>query len=264
MPGETYKQLYIRSHGELGYAQKLERNAAWRKEHPDVMEAYAEKRSRTSNDSANTLLLISDVHIGASSVDVDEIKALAKRYWSNNPVALLGDLCDLGLDRGMEFDQKYGPQEQLDIVEEIFPPLDVRGYCSANHENRIYQKVGLTPYIKMFGMKPTNTISINNREVFINHGKSAAENYFLEHQKYVKWQDSDVIALGHSHDLGRISFMRGKKIQHLVRTGSFLGRPKYVTDAGFAPKISGWAEYDTVRNIINLKGITEEGEVFEF
>ncbi|MBE9595025.1 MAG: hypothetical protein IMF19_16275, partial [Proteobacteria bacterium] len=173
--------------------------------------------------------------------DVDAIKSLAKRYWSKNPIALLGDLCDLGLDRGMEFDQKYGPQKQLDLVEEIFKPLDIRAYVTGNHSNRIFMKVGLTPYTSMFGMKPSNTLNINEREIFINHGKSAAENIFLEFQKYVKYVNADVIALGHSHDLASISFMRGKKIQHLVRTGSFLGRPKYVIDAGFAPKIPGWA-----------------------
>jgi len=254
--------LFIKQHGEVAYAEKLLKNAKWRAENSERMAEYAEKRKKGASSREGILLLIGDVHIGASTVDVDEIKALSKKYWSKNPVVLLGDLCDLGLDRGMEFDQKYGPQQQIDIVEEIFKPLDVRGFCSANHEHRIYAKVGLTPYIRIFGMKPSNTLSINGREIYFNHGKSAAENYFLEFQKYVKWCDTDLIALGHSHDLARITFQRGKKIQHLVRTGSFLKRPKYVIDAGFAPKIPGWAEFDTVRNIVNLKGVKEEGEVF--
>lgn len=260
--GETYKEAYIREHGITGYVKKLAKNAAWRKAHPKNMEAYANARSKKAGSNADTLLLIGDVHMGASTVDIDLIKALAKQYWMKKPIVLLGDLCDLGLDRGMQWDQKYGPQKQIDFVEEIFSPLDVRAFCSANHENRIYEKAGLTPYIRIFGMEPSNTFSLNGRDIYFNHGKSAAENYFLEFQKYTKWCDTDLIALGHSHDLARVTFQRGKKIQHLVRTGSFLGRPKYVTDAGFAPKICGWAEYDTVRNVVNLKAVTEEGEVF--
>ena len=255
-----FKDAFIERHGEVAYAEKLAKNAKYQADNAD---ALAEKRKKKLSRYEDTLLLIGDVHVGASSVDVDEIKELAKRYWSKNPIVLIGDLCDLGLDRGMQWDQKYGPQKQIDLIEEIFPPLDIRGFCSANHENRIYEKAGLTPYIRMFGMQPSNQISINGREVYFNHGKSAAENYFLEFQKYVKWCDVDLVALGHSHDLARVTFQRGKKIQHLVRTGSFLGRPKYVLDAGFAPKIRGWAEFDTVRNKVNLKGLTEEGEVFD-
>lgn len=260
---ETYKESFIRLHGLAAYAEKLAKNAAWRKVNVKTMKGYAEERSKKAGLNVTTLLLISDVHMGASTVDIDFIKALSKRYWTKKPIVLLGDLCDLGLDRGMEWDQKYGPQRQIDFVEEIFKPLDVRAFCSANHENRIYEKVGLTPYIGIFGMKPSNTFSLNGRDIYFNHGKSAAENYFLEFQKYTKWCDTDLIALGHSHDLARITFMRGKKIQHLVRTGSFLGRPKYVADGGFAPKICGWAEYDTIRNKVNLKALTEEGEVFD-
>lgn len=261
---ETYKKEFIRLHGEVAYADKLKKNAAWRVAHPGNMEAYAEARSKKAGLDDETLLLIGDVHMGASTVDIDMIKALSKRYWTKKPIALLGDLCDLGLDRGMEWDQKYGPQQQIDYVEEIFKPLNVCAFCSANHENRIYTKVGLTPYIRIFGMKPSNTFSLNGRDIYFNHGKSAAENYFLEFQKYTKWCDTDLIALGHSHDLARVTFMRGKKIQHLVRTGSFLGRPKYVADGGFAPKICGWAEYNTIQNKVNLKAWNPEtGKVYD-
>ena len=258
----TYKETFIREHGETAYAEKLAQNAKWRAVHPEKMAEYKEARGRNSKSREDVVYFICDVHIGASTVNIDFIKELAKRYWSKNPIVIMGDLADLGLDRGMNWDNKYGPQEQMDLVEEIFPQLDVRAFCTANHENRIYERVGLTPYIKMFGMKPSTNITINGRDIFFSHGKSAAENYFLEFQKITKWQDADVIALGHSHDLATIAFLRGKKIQHFVRTGSFLGRPKYVTDSAFAPKISGWAEYHTIENIIRLKGITEEGEVF--
>lgn len=259
-----YKDEFISKNGIDAYAEKLKQNAAWRALNPDVMAEYAENRRKNVESILKKLILISDVHIGASTVDVDAIKALAKRYWSKNPIALLGDLCDLGLDRGMEFDQKYGPQKQIDLVEEVFKPLDVRIYVVGNHENRIFSKVGLTPYVSLFGMPPSNSLEINGREVFINHGRSAAENFFLEFQKYVKYVDADLIALGHSHDLAEITFMRGEKLQHLVRTGSFLGRPKYVVDAGFAPKIPGWAEFDTIRNVVNLKAWNSDtGEVYD-
>jgi predicted phosphodiesterase len=261
---ETYKDTFIRYHGKAAYAEKLVKNAAWRKANPEVMEAYAKERAKKGGGNHKRVYFVGDVHLGASSVDEDKIKAISKKYWRGKPLILMGDLCDLGLDRGMNWDNKLGPQIQIDMAEEIFAPLSVVAYTDGNHQNRVFQKVGLSPFVRIFGMKASNEITINGRDIYFNHGKSAAENFFLEFQKIVKWNGSDVLALGHSHDLARITFLRGDKLQHLVRTGSFLGRPKYVIDAAFAPKITGWAEYDTVKNIVYLKAVNlDTEEVFD-
>jgi predicted phosphodiesterase len=260
----SYKESFIAKHGTVAYAKKLKENAEWRKANPEAMAEYAEKRSKKVSGNNERVYFIGDVHFGASSVDEDKIKELSKKYWTKNPIIIMGDLCDLGLDRGMNWDNKLDPQIQIDMAEEVFAPLNVIAYTDGNHQNRIFAKVGLTPFVKIFGMKASTDITINGRDIHFNHGRSAAENIFLEFQKAVKWNDADVLALGHSHDLARITFMRGKKIQHLVRTGSFLGRSKYVADADFAPKIPGWVEYSTEENRVYLKGWNSEtGEVFD-
>lgn len=261
---KTFKENFIEQNGKAAYAMKLTKNAAWRKANPKKVEEYARKRSKKGNGKDKRVYFVGDVHLGASSVDEDVIKAISKKYWRGKPLILMGDLCDLGLDRGMNWDNKLGPQIQIDMAEEIFAPLNVVAYADGNHQNRIFQKVGLTPFVRIFGMRTSNHIAINGREIYFNHGKSAAENMFLEFQKIVKWNGSDVLALGHSHDLARITFMRQNKLQHLVRTGSFLGQPKYVIDAAFAPKIPGWAEYDTEENRVYLKAVDlDTQEVFD-
>jgi predicted phosphodiesterase len=264
MNKKTYKEEYILKHGEAAYNAKLAKNAVWRKTHSGAMEIYAKQRSMKGSRNNDRVYFVGDVHLGASSVDEDKIKTISKKYWRGKPLILMGDLCDLGLDRGMNWDNKLGPQIQVDMAEEIFASLNVVAYTDGNHQNRIFQKVGLTPFVRIFGMKSSNEITINKRSIYFNHGRSAAENFFLEFQKIVKWNGSDVLALGHSHDLARITFLRGDKLQHLVRTGSFLGRPKYVVDAAFAPKITGWAEYSTGENRVYLKAVDlDTEEVFD-
>ena len=263
MKNKTYKKLYIRQHGKAAYIKKLEKNAAWRLEHPDIIAQYSKERIAKAGSDSKTVLFIGDVHLGAKSVDVDKIKALSKSHWSRNPIILMGDLIDMGLKtKGMVFQNKMGPQEQMNLVKEIFKPLDVRAYCIGNHEDRIFQEVGLNPYIDIFGMDPTNNIEINGKAIFFNHGKSAAENAFLEHLRYARWVKGEIIALGHSHLLAKKTVYRQGRLTTFIRTGGFLGREFYVVQGGFPPQPKGWAEFDTVRNIVNLKGVTEEGEVF--
>lgn len=208
------------------------------------------------------LLLVGDTHIGAASVNTDRLKQLAKKYWKGKPIILIGDLVDMGIDRGMEFANRLKPQEQIDLVEEIFHPLDVRGYCLGNHDLRIYKKTGLQPYKQIFKQTPSNTLFYGGRNIYYNHGKSIAENVFNEHGKYVRWVNADLIALGHSHVLARMVVLRDAKIVHYVRTGGFLGGEDYAVQAGYAPLVSGWAEYDAEENKVYLKALYG-GEVID-
>ena len=232
------------------------------KRHED---SYCRKCSQTAQKpSKKTVLFIGDMHIGSSGTDVDEIKALAKKYWKGKPIVLMGDICDLGLDRGMGFDNKFGPQEQYDLAKEIFKPLNVKAYTIGNHENRIWAKVGIQPFKELFNMPPSNELTLSGRKIYFNHGISAAQDAFREHQRYIKWMNSDILCLGHNHLLGKLSYMRDGKITHLCRTGSFLRPVKYTITAGFDPKIRGYIKYDLQRNYVHLMAINDEtGEVFE-
>lgn len=209
-------------------------------------------QSKEGCSKSNRIILTGDWHIGAGSVDFDELKYIAKRYFKGHPVILLGDLVDMGLDRGMNFSNKMQPQEQIDKVEEIAELIDVRKYCIGNHDKRIFKKTGLNPYKQIFKQKPSHTFSMDGREIYFNHGKSTAENPFLEHSKYAKWAGCDVIALGHSHVLAYLPVVRQNKINFYVRTGSFMGAEEYAVEDGYQPLIKGWAEYNTETNRIHL------------
>lgn len=203
--------------------------------------------------SGKTVILTGDWHIGAGSVDFDELKEVVKRHFKGHPVILLGDLVDMGLDKGMNFSNKIQPQEQIDKVEEIAELIDVSEYCIGNHDARIFKKTGLNPYKQIFKQNPSHTFKADGREIYFNHGKSTAENPFLEHSKYAKWTGADVIALGHSHVLAYLPVVRSDKINFYVRTGSFMGAEDYAVENGYQPLIKGWAEYDTQTNRIHLK-----------
>jgi hypothetical protein len=176
----------------------------------------------------------------------------------------MGDLADLGIDRGMNWDNKYGPQEQFDIVKEIVKLLNVVAWTDGNHCNRIWNKVGIDPFRELFGMPQSNELSMGGRTMCFNHGVSAAQDPFREHQRYIKWRNADIYCLGHNHMLAKQSYMRDGKIVHLCRTGSFLRPVKYTITAGFDPKIRGWIEYDLKENFVHLKAINEKtGGIFE-
>lgn len=208
--------------------------------------------------------LISDTHIGAATTDIDQIKRIANDFWAKNPCILLGDMIDIGLYKGMAFHQKYQPQEQVNLVEEIFKPLDVKAYCLGNHSMRIYESTGLNVYETIFHMKPTNYFRAGSKLVYFNHGKSAAQNIFLEHHHLLEWVRADVIALGHNHSLASIPHITGDgKIVHLVRTGAFIGHANYAKRAGLGPHLQGWATYETEKHIIRCWYVDIYGEVQE-
>ena len=256
-----FKDAFIERHGAEAYAEKLAKNVEYQVKNAD---ALAEKRKKKSSKQSDTIIFIGDIHMGAKTVDVDKIKALAKRYWRANPVILMGDLIDMGVKKQMIYQNILNPQEQLNLVEEIIKPLDIRGYVIGNHEDRIFKEVGFNPYISLFGMEPSTLFSHNGREIFFNHGTSAAQNAFLEHTKYSQWVTGDLVCLGHSHFLGKKTVLRQGKLTTFVRTGGFLGAEYYVVKAGFQPQPKGWVEYDCSLNLVHLRSWNDEtGEVFE-
>lgn len=264
MSKRTYKESFIAKHGESAYMQKLKENAEWRKKNPEAMEAYARERSTKTEITANTVLLIGDLHIGLNTVDFDKLLTLAKKYWTKNPVLMMGDYVDCGLEKGYNFDNKNHPQDQIDQFRELRKVLDVRGWVLGNHGARIRKATGLNPFIDIFGIPESHEIEINGKRFYINHGKSAAMNHFLEHQGYLKWVDASYVCLGHSHFLGKVTYLKGGELCTLIRTGGFAGSPGYSKTAGFPPQLLGWVEIDTSANIVHLKALKDlDDEPFE-
>lgn len=192
----------------------------------------------------NKVILASDLHIGNPASSFTEIMRIKEKYWLGKPVLLLGDLIDCGLDRGMEFDQEYNATEQIERVRKVLKDLDVRACLIGNHEQRIFTHTGINLY-EMFGYPEQHNVDIDGCSFYISHGKSAAKNPLTEFTKLFEFVDADIIAMGHSHDLGVWNKMRGGKRCVLCRTGSFLEGAAYAIQAGLPPKIKGWVEVDT-------------------
>lgn len=190
------------------------------------------------------VILAGDWHIGAKAVSFREIESVKEKYWLGKPVILMGDLIDAGLDRGMEFDQEYNVTEQIEKVRRILKDLDVRTCLIGNHEHRIFMHTGINLY-GMLGYPELYELEIDGCKFYVTHGKSAAKNPLTEFTKLFEFVDADVMAIGHSHDLGVWNKMRGGKRCVLCRTGSFLEGATYSLQNGYAPKIKGWIEVDT-------------------
>lgn len=190
------------------------------------------------------VILTGDWHIGAETVDVDEILRVKKKYWLGKPIILMGDLIDAGLDRGMQFAQNLNPDRQIEEVNSLLEDLDVRTALIGNHEVRFFEKAGINIY-KLMGYPQEHEITIDGCSFYVSHGKSAAKNPLTEFTKFFEYVDADIIALGHIHRLLAVNIIRANRRVVLLRTGNFLGYATYAIENGYAKTIKGWVEVDT-------------------
>lgn len=190
------------------------------------------------------VIMTGDWHVGAESVDVEEIIKIKNKYWLGKPIILMGDLIDAGLDRGMQFSQKLNPDTQIDTLKYLLKGLDIRTVLTGNHEIRFFKNAGLNIY-RVLGYPQIHELNIDGCSFYVTHGRSAAQNTLTEFNKLFKFVDTDIIGMGHDHDLIAYNIIRGHKRVVLARTGSFLGYAVYASDNGYAPKIKGWVQVDT-------------------
>jgi predicted phosphodiesterase len=190
------------------------------------------------------VILTGDLHIGAGTVDVEEILRVKERYWLAKPIILMGDLVDAGLNRGMQFDNKLNPDTQIEELKKVLKGLDVRTALIGNHEQRFFREAGINIY-KLLELPQKHEFSIDGCDFYVSHGKSAARNPLTEFTKFYEFVDADIIALGHNHVLGSWNVWRGGRRVVLCRTGSFIGYADYALENGYAPTIKGWIEVNT-------------------
>ena len=190
------------------------------------------------------VILTGDWHVGAETVNVDEILAVKKKYWLGKPVILMGDLMDAGLDRGMQFSQNMNPDAQIEEVKYVLEGLDVRTALIGNHEVRFFKTAGINIY-KLLGHPQIHELTIDDCSFYVSHGKSAGRNPLTEFTKFFEYVDTDIIALGHNHRLLAVNMIRAKRRAVLLRTGSFIGHAVYAIENGYAEAIKGWVEVDT-------------------
>jgi len=200
------------------------------------------------------VVLTGDFHIGAKTVDIDEILTIKRKYWKGKDVALMGDLIDAGLDRGMQFDNKLHPQQQFDELEEVLEGLNIVTALIGNHEHRIFKYTGLNIY-KILNIPQLHEFEIDGKRFYITLGKGSAQNPLTEFTKLFRFVDADYVAMGHNHDLGKWVIVRGDKPVTLIRTGSFLNGAVYALENAYAPRLRGWVEVNTTTGYVELFGI---------
>ena len=208
------------------------------------------------------VILASDFHIGASTVSVDEILAVKKKYWLGKPIILLGDLIDCGLNRGMQFDNNLNPDKQIEEVKKVLKGLDVRTALIGNHEQRFFKEAGINIY-KVLGYPQVHELTIDSCSFYVSHGKSAARNPLTEFTKFFEFVDADIIAMGHNHRLLAVNMVRGGRRVVLCRTGSFIGHATYAIENGYADTIRGWVEVDTRKKTAQCYGYFGRNQVMK-
>lgn len=209
------------------------------------------------------VVITGDFHTGLKgALDSDIIYNIALVYWKDKPVLLMGDLCDFGLDRGMEFGNEKNPAEQIKKLKRITDLLDVRGHVLGNHCTRMIKAVGMDPYELFLGPEQ-DRITIDNVDFLLYHGKSAAQDMWNEHRKLMLFTKATVYCIGHNHQLCKRDVLRDGERVTLLRTGSFVDNPDYARRAGYPPAMAGWCEYDTVDRMARLYLVSKEGVVEE-
>lgn len=196
-------------------------------------------------------------------LDSKIIYNIAATCWKGKPVLLMGDLCDFGVDRGMGFENKNNPGDQINEVKKITDLLDIRGYVLGNHCMRMIKAVGMNPY-ELFLGKERNRVTIGGVNFLLYHGKSAAQDIWSEFRKMLVFSDADCIVMGHNHTLAWYKIEREKKEITFIRSGSFVDHPDYAQRGGFAPAISGYAEFDTRTRTVQLYRVYKDGCVKEW
>lgn len=217
-------------------------------------------------DGISKLVLIGDVHCGATMCDVvrlmktiDYVKNTRGCY-----AFLMGDLTEnvtMNKDGSMLEDQKEFPTEQIENIIKLLKPIKnkILGTIRGNHGLRTMKESLLdidkliasnlgVPYFKIGG----NFLIQVGKEVYksaMQHGRSSGTNPLTELNKMKDvYSDSEVCALGHNHALmhGRhISFTLDKdgkekaRIVHLLRTGTYLGYADYSREALYNPPLIG-------------------------
>jgi hypothetical protein len=217
----------------------------------------------------NTLVIISDVHVGANEHAEREFDE-ALRWVKDEGVLLLanGDLADNAIVSGKApgeklLGQAMWPTEQAKILASKLKPFAKKGklvgIVRGNHEARSRREALFdlcefiayaieAPYLGVGGYLRFNSGS-QAYTVAVQHGRSGAANGFFELDKMHRlYPRAELLALGHNHhlasrriyglDVGKNGTETLREVWQ-VRTGSFLRYSDYVREAVLTPQRMG-------------------------
>lgn len=205
-----------------------------------------------------TIILTGDWHTRTE----EEMHRIDASLPKTVPLILMGDLIDVGINRGMQWNQDNVTQ-QIKYLKEILSKRRVLGYVLGNHEDRIVQLTGLNPYYSFLG-EPQSEYEIPykiikstgyeldyelNRRIVVEHGTRVVQNPLAQLKTFATIHpEADVLALGHDHTVG---FWRDGN-QWLVRTGHLQPYPEYARKAILPKKVMGYIKYTIKTNKLEV------------
>jgi predicted phosphodiesterase len=206
-----------------------------------------------------SVLFTGDWHT-TSEEDMHRIDALLPK---TVPLILIGDLIDVGIDRGMQWNQE-NVTRQVKYLQEILSKRRVLGYVLGNHEDRIVRLTGLNPYYSFLGEPQSEyelvyknikaNVRYENdydliRKIVVEHGTRNIQNPLAQLRTFgLIHPEADVVVLGHDHSLG---FWRDGK-QWLVRSGHLQEYPEYARKAILPKKVMGYIKYNLKNNKLEV------------
>jgi len=206
------------------------------------------------------LLLWGDVHYGAPTCQIDmAIEALDYCLKRHIYVIGMGDYIEMATrvsPGGSLYAQEKIPQAQKDFMIDVLTPVAKAGLLiglhTGNHEDRAFNLTGtdivkdmareLSHYssrkCKYFGYSAFHLVNVGKQkyDMFTAHGSSGSrtpETKLRAVRKYAEYINTEIIAIGHMHDLLSSSFdhyqvnvnkrrVEFKKAYYII-TGSYLG-----------------------------------------
>lgn len=198
------------------------------------------------------IVFLGDVHYGHTNCNMDEFLKKIKWIEENNAyVILMGDLlevCNPNHLPNTMWHQEYNPMMQRNNMLTILADIKDRiiGLISGNHELRIFNQTGIdlsfemaqeldTDYLKDGGYVRIKTKGPEYYFAVFHGSGGSLTPYHQLNKAMAVWEDMDLMAIGHMHQLFhetkyRYKIEKGERIKkeiHLIRTGGFLEYPDY-------------------------------------
>ena len=225
-------------------------------------------------DGKAVLIPIGDIHYGYPTVNIKKVEEVIEHCLKKKCYVIgMGDYMESGLTSSIGdsvYRQNLNPQQQMEIIIELFKPLVKAGLLlgmhDGNHERRIFKTAGIditkimcrilkTPYL---GYAAFHYLKVGNQryDVYSTHGSSGAKLPYtkikgaLDIYRYVA---AELILMGHVHSLDSMTAMiysidrRDGTIQsmkrHAVLTGHFLEyEGSYAEEHNMMPSRTGVAK----------------------
>lgn len=225
-------------------------------------------RFKVTEGQYATIYPLPCLHVGAPQSDAKFIKEHLKRiqddpsgYW-----VYMGDggECVTKNSKGDIYGQLMGPQQQLDLLVELFKPIREKGILGirGNHGNRVYKETGLSfdkalctalgiPYM---GVNTFLNLVVNRSsyDLFFHHGIDSgvsSQSKVNKAETFKQFTDADAIFTAHSHvaldlppailnyaDNNSLKVKSKLRFQYMCGTG-YDSRTGYAADKGYPPLI---------------------------